>query len=121
MIPSITEAKINDSTYLNCSTSLEAEKVQWRHGNNFVYTGINFLDPYTIRFSVEINSSTGASNLVIRLVRPSDAGTYECLEDEGFGEKRSAELIVLGRAVIFFNLPVYPLAFLTGVRLTVYM
>ena len=97
LIPRDTEVKINDSTYVNCSTSIQADLVQWRHGNNLVYTGIDILEPYNDgRFSVEINASTGASNLVIRSVQPSDAGTYECLEDEGFGEKRTAELIVLG-------------------------
>ena len=71
--------------------------VQWRHGKYYVYTGIAILEPYNDgRFSIEINASTGASNLVILSVQPSDAGTYECLEDEGFGEKRTAELIVLG-------------------------
>lgn len=95
--PRDTEVKINDSTYINCSTSLPADLVQWHHGRYYVYTGIAFLEPYNDgRFSVEINTLTGASNLVIRSVQPPDAGKYECLEDEGLGERRSAQLIVFG-------------------------
>ena len=107
MIPLDTEVKINDATYMNCSTSLLANLIQWRHGGYYVYTGIGFLEPYNDgRFSVEINTATGTSNLVIRSVQPSDAGKYECLEDEGFGEKGTAELIVLGEFDSFHLLEV---------------
>ena len=87
---------INDSTYMNCSTSLEATDVQWFHGKNYVYAGRAILEPYDERFSVEINASSGACNLVIRSVQPSDAGLYECADDEGSGDRRSIQLIVLG-------------------------
>jgi hypothetical protein len=97
LIPRDTEVKVNDSTYLNCTTSLLANHVQWRHGKNYVFTGIAILEPYNDgRFSVEIDIPTGACNLVIRSVQPSDAGTYECTEDEGIGQHRTAQLIVLG-------------------------
>src|SRR5688572_8166896 len=86
--PKDTEAKVNDSTYLNCSTSISTEYIHWHHGSKYVYAGDGIMEPYLGRFEMEIDSFTGAYNLVIRSVRPEDAGEYTCIDDGGIGESR---------------------------------
>lgn len=55
--------------------------------------------PYLGRFEMKINSSAGVYNLLIRFVRPEDAGAYICMDYGGSKETSSAELIVLGLCV----------------------
>ena len=90
--------KVNDSTYLNCSTDYGSTAIFWFHGNKFVYTGTVILQPYHERFVIDRNVFNGTYifNLVIHSVHPDDAGKYTCEEDEGAGEKSSAQLVVLG-------------------------
>lgn len=51
---------------------------------------------YRERFYIDGNKTQGVFNLVIRRVLEEDAGKYECQDDGGIGDKRSAELVVLG-------------------------
>ena len=83
---------------MNCSTNLTSREIFWYHGRNYIYVGDaeGILVPYRERFRIERNESDGSHNLVIHSVEPSDAGEYICIDDDGLGERRSAELIVLG-------------------------
>lgn len=51
---------------------------------------------YRQRFRIEGGQrATGEFNLVIESAQGQDAGRYECQDDEGMGEKRSANIVVL--------------------------
>ena len=95
--PRNTEAKVGDTTYFNCSTNLTTEEIFWHHGLNYVYTGDPIIDPYRERFKIERTSSNLSHNLVIQSVKPSDAGEYTCVDNDGLGTRRSAYLVVLGQ------------------------
>src|SRR6218665_611702 len=94
--PQDTESKVSDTTYFNCSTNLTSKEILWNHGDQYLYSDNGILPPYDERFEIDRNESTGSYNLVIHSVEPSDAGEYICIDDDGLGERRSAELIVLG-------------------------
>lgn len=96
IVPSDTESMVGDATYFNCSTNLTSSEIFWHHGQKHIYTGETILEPYRGRFEIESNDSIGSHNLVIHSVEPSDAGVYICIDDDGHGISRSAELIVLG-------------------------
>ena len=95
-VPRNTASKVNETTYFNCSTDLVAKDIFWYHGANLVYTGGDVYEGYDKRVKIEVNNATGACNLIIHSVQPSDAGEYKCWEDEGNKEKSAAELVVLG-------------------------
>lgn len=81
---------------MNCSTNITSHEIFWYHGDKYIYIGDVILDPYRKRFMIDRTASIGSHNLVIHSVEPGDAGTYLCVDDDGFGTKRSAELVVLG-------------------------
>ena len=62
------------------------------------------LVPYTERFAIDKSEWNGTYvyNLVIHSVQPSDAGEYICSDDEGYGERYSVQLIVLGEVQCVF-------------------
>jgi len=101
--PFDSETLVNESTYFNCSSSIIAKEIQWNHyplgaeahQGKSVYAFGKFYTGYLEGFSLEINSSHGEYNLVIKSVQPSYAGRYEC-QDDG-GHRSSAQLIVLGK------------------------
>ena len=96
IIPRNTESRVGDTTYFNCSTNLQSREIFWNHGRNYIYTGVAIINPYRGRFEIDRNASNGSHNLVIHSVQPGDAGEYICIDDDGHGTKRSAELVVLG-------------------------
>lgn len=94
---------MEDSTFLNCSTSILSAEIHWFHyapglnaDRSFVYGFGQFYPPFQGRFHMEKDGATGAYNLVIPSVRMEDAGKYECQDDVGRGAKHSADLVVLG-------------------------
>ena len=95
--PQTTEAKVGDTTYFNCSTNLTSEEIFWYHGDKYVYIGEPIIDPYKERFKIERTTSNLIHNLVIQSVKPSDAGEYTCVDNDGLGTKLSAYLLVLGQ------------------------
>ena len=96
--PLNTESKVGDPTYLNCSTNITSREIFWYHGRNYIYVGdpTGILEPYRDRFEIDSSASDGSHNLVIHSVEPGDAGEYICIDDDGLGARRSAELVVLG-------------------------
>ena len=52
------------------------------------------------RYNVEVNSSIGQYDLVIRRVKLEDAGTFVCIDDFGNGLHVSANVTVLGKFII---------------------
>ena len=105
MKPRDTDIQVNQSTYFNCSTDIASTSTFWFHGTTRVYIGFTILEPYTERFAIDKSEWNGTYiyNLVIHSVQSSDAGEYICSDDEGYGEKYSVQLIVLGemQCVIF--------------------
>ena len=101
--PFDSETLVNESTYFNCSSSIIAKEIQWNHyplgaeahERKTVYDFGKFYTGYLEDFSLENNSLHGAYNLVIKSVKPSYAGRYEC-QDSGL-YRASAQLIVLGK------------------------
>lgn len=93
---------VNETTYLNCSTSIHSEQILWYHYRvgenqaNHLFNGREFNPAYANRYSIEINIETGAYNLIVRGVQPRDAGRYVCQDDGGRGRQSPAELIILG-------------------------
>jgi len=98
MKPRDTDAKVNQTSYFNCSTDFGSTAIFWFHGTKYVFTGNGMLEPYHERFKVDqtVWNGTYVYNLIVHSVQPSDAGMYTCWEDEGVREKHSAQLIVLG-------------------------
>lgn len=103
IIPLDTEVHLNQSTYLNCTTGHPSQEVAWYHyraGDPYrrisVYDGGIMERAYRQRFRIEGGQrATGEFNLVIESAQGQDAGRYECQDDEGMGEKRSANIVVL--------------------------
>lgn len=100
--PTDTEVLVNRSAYLNCSTSILSQEVTWyryRVGDPYrrhdVYDAGVIDRSYRDRFYIDGDKTNGVFNLVIRRVLLDDAGKYECQDDGGIGDKRSAELVVL--------------------------
>lgn len=97
--PRSTAIQVGSSAHFNCSSSLPDE-IHWFHyaiGANdrvFVYGYEKFYAPYEGRFELEKNDT--AYNLVIPSVKLEDAGKYECQDVRGSGDKKSAQLTVLG-------------------------
>ena len=98
VIPRDTVAVVGQTAYFNCSTTaVQNPKVQWHYNDDHIYAGGKFLSRYArFRMEVHVNNSTASYNLVIPIVSRDDAGRYRCLDNEGFGDKRLAELVVLG-------------------------
>src|SRR6218665_765949 len=95
-VPSDTVVVVGQTAYFNCSTTaVQNPEIHWQYYDEHVYAGGKFLSPYD-RFIIDIDNSTASYNLVIPSARKEDAGRYCCLDNEGFGEKRSAQLVVLG-------------------------
>src|SRR6218665_194058 len=98
MKPKDTDAKVNHSTYINCSTDHGPTAIFWFHGSKYVYTGNEILEPYHVRYAIDRKEWNGTYiyNLIINSVQPGDEGKYICAEDEGVGEQYSVQLVVLG-------------------------
>lgn len=100
-VPQNTEAVINQTVRLPCSTS-EPYLVNWEHvrcgasRKEFVYFGGGFAPSYDSRFRIITDEAFGQFDLEITSVRLEDSGRYRCIDREGQGERREAELIVLG-------------------------
>lgn len=62
---------------------------------------------YAGRFSVKKNALTGEFNLAVNNILLQDAGTYECQDDVGVGNKSTAELIVLGESYHYTCLTIF--------------
>lgn len=92
---------VGDKTALPCTVNTSS--VTWRRKlkntsirDSTVYETI-FDDGFVMdaRFSVDV-STNGARNLVIQSTAISDDGTYECIEDGGFGFIHTVHLEVSG-------------------------
>lgn len=90
-----TEVMVNDSVYLNCSTSDSSLEIHWQHNGKYVYAGGKLFYPYDERFQMR-KCPVGEYNLFIPSAKPEDAGRYECRDKEGSGQSHSIELTVLG-------------------------
>jgi hypothetical protein len=102
VIPTDTEVMVNQPTYLNCSTTITTQEVAWyryRVGDPYrrhdVYDAGIIDKNYRDRFYIDGDKTKGVYNLVITRVLEEDAGKYECQDNGGIGDKRSAELVVL--------------------------
>lgn len=105
--PSNTTAKVNESTYFNCSTSIRPvdKNVIWFHfaldeggDRRYVYDDGRFWPNYKNRFDIEIDKSTGEFNLLIKRLEMKDAGMYDCRDDSHADIGASANLTVLGKS-----------------------
>lgn len=105
--PQNTEALINQTIRLSCSTS-EAYLVNWEHvrcgasRKYFVYFGGGVASPYDSRFRIITDEAIGQYDLEITGVQLEDSGRYRCIDMEGQGERRDAELVVLGSHPVCF-------------------
>ena len=83
---------IGELATIPCFTSLE-HPVEWSHSAtkgsepHIVYTGGNVYNGYRTRFSVDV-SVKQRYNLIIKDIQPSDAGVYQCIDDEGLGDRK---------------------------------
>lgn len=99
--PQNTEALINQTVRLSCSTS-EPYLLNWEHvrcgasRKKFVFFGGGVASPYDSRFRIISDEVMGRYDLEITAVQPEDSGRYRCIDREGQGERREAELVVLG-------------------------
>ena len=109
-----TLALLGGTARLNCSTSYP-RAVYWQHTPAAAATPVttpsakttskqldifvgDLTDEYRYerRHEVSINETFGQYDLVIKDLKLSDAGSYFCLDDMGFGVQVQAELVVLG-------------------------
>lgn len=97
---------------LNCTTS-DIYSVNWEHiptgrtAKNYVYLGGTVIVPYNDRFSVE-KTGRGSFTLVISSVDFRDSGLYRCIDREGQGEQREAQLAVIGTVGEFLEKIYFP-------------
>src|SRR6218665_1033303 len=106
--PRDTQVIAGDTAKLTCSTNNPSMAIYWNYSPvgvdpsspdsrpTYVYRYGDVIKRFRARFEVERNESAGATNLVIGQVNASDAGTYICQDNDGFGETGRAQLIVLG-------------------------
>lgn len=96
--PENTEVIIGKRVTINCSTT-EIYSVNWEHipigrtSKNYVYLGGTVIVPYNDRFHVE--KSNGVFNLIIQSAEHNDGGLYRCIDREGQGEMREAQLTII--------------------------
>ena len=60
-----------------------------------IVTGGSLVESFDNKFMLNSNATT--SVLTIMEISVSDSGSYVCIENLGFGERSSSELIVLGK------------------------
>ena|SRR5688572_4096170 len=106
--PKDAESVMTGTAYFNCSTTDPSKEIHWFHytldprEKNLVYGFEQIRDSnYHGRFSVSKNAATGEFNLVIIAILAKDAGTYECQDEVGNGNTSQAELIVLGKTILY--------------------
>lgn len=113
--PSNTVAMTGERVTFRCASRSDKDRrKRWEYGTSVVDTvHSGFSDGWSPRFKAgfEIDNQTnGQFNLVIKSVKPSDAGIYSCLcVDALTTSKARAQLIVIGRTmlVLYFKLSIF--------------
>jgi hypothetical protein len=97
--------QFDENVTFNCKTSL-SKPVIWYfipadnpNDDRNIFNGKRLIVPMRSRYVMDIDVETGKYNLVIPKVDKQHAGKYECIENDGFGEKSSAELVVVGNSL----------------------
>lgn len=108
------EVMVGQMVTLNCSTSIQNVGVKWFHisvgadpsQKIIIYGNYKVYPPNENRVHIERTFTAGsyAFNLVIPVVRVKDAGRYQCVDDEGTGNKSMAQLIVLSLLPLIFQI-----------------
>src|SRR5688572_23260613 len=102
VVPEHAEAQVGARVQLICTTYYKTETVNWQHiplGKSVpvdVYISGKFVDNYTSGYDAQMNNNTGANNLIIISAKLGDGGLYRCIEKEGHGQHKDAELTVIG-------------------------
>lgn len=94
--PVVETTSSGGSVFLPCRVSVNAH-VQWRlrHSGKVIVNDSRFAGPFKSRFSFGESVET-YHDLNIRDCRQSDAGVYECIENNGKGRSHFVVLIVTG-------------------------
>ena len=97
---------VNESTYLNCSTSIRPiniRSISWFHypldgggQGNYIYDAGSILTNYRDRFNIDIDWSSEKFNLLVKKLEPMDAGRYKCRDGVHEHLMAAAELTILG-------------------------
>lgn len=109
-----TSAVIGSDVKLWCSTNENVYKIEWQKIGNSTYrfeTPIRIYGEGTLdkRFQLRLNVTWhgNKSELQIKSSIREDAGTYECIDNEGFGDR--AQLLLNLRRLEAYTIP-YPVA-----------
>ena len=100
--PEHAEAQVGERIQMICKTYYKTEPVNWQHipfGKAIpvdVYIGGKIVIGYASRYEAQMDSTTGTSNLIITAVKLEDSGLYRCIEKDGLGQYKDAELTVIG-------------------------
>lgn len=110
--PNNTIVKLGDNVEFECSTSATTPiPLEWAftsatssHEKQVLYYSGEITHNLTSKYAIK-NTTPGGYNLIMDSVDHSFSGTYTCSEsEEQHHAFASAELIVIGRAVLFFKL-----------------
>lgn len=99
--PEHDEAQVGARVQLNCTTYYKTEPVSWQHiplGKSLIdmYMNGKFYNDYTSGYDAQMNNNTGTNTLIIKAVKLEDGGLYRCIENDGGGKHKDAELTVIG-------------------------
>jgi Immunoglobulin I-set domain len=92
-----------ETAHFSCSTAFN-KSVWWNvrtilHGEGerrYVYRNTLLVDTFKITGRYSVTYKEGVYTLIIINVTVTDAGEYQCIEEEGFGDVNSALLMVKG-------------------------
>lgn len=106
--PIIHEGTIGNAAYFDCTTTTHTNEVFWYYYGVgakdhediclYCFGKVHFL--YENKITVERIFGTNSYRLKILSVQREDAGTYICQDNGGIGGSLSAQLVVLGKALI---------------------
>lgn len=95
------EAQVGASVQLICTTFYKTERVNWQHIPLWktlpvdMYISGKFFNNYVTGYEAQMNRTTGTNSLIIKAVKSGDGGLYRCIEKEGLGQHKDAELTVI--------------------------